>query len=516
LSDKLELLNISFVQRNAPASGPTSSDAWNDSMEEITNDLSRLSIEWTKLYELLSTIPYGDPDIAIDAFENGLDGRAFWVNSAATDADTDLTFWNAGQHRPVTVYEALQNLYLYIDGQLDSTINTIVDQASGLTTDQKERIGLNVFDNSLSSRSDSLDVYSSRAHYNIIQLAQDLYGSSYSLKNTGVKDLTYYSVKDMVDALLVLHNGSWNSDITLSHAGVTISPGSITASVVQNDSYSGTPSTLTNDLDQIRTTIKTLKGTTTWTAALPALYSGGTNTLKGLLDSVAGTAAGGKTVTNPWGYKYDNIEGLVAVLDAIGDFTGQVSHLDNSPTYLSTTYITNGDSLVTAAGKLDARVTIHADLLSNHATQLGALATFVGQDSIADNAPIYTSANIISQGDPLETAIGKLDGMVTTISGQLAAKNFLSLTDTPASYSDQASRLLRVRDFENGLEFAKVEVTGFGDVTSSGSITAMSGFISFADVEVVGSVNGLILESPDGTRWHVTVDNFGVLNTSAI
>jgi hypothetical protein len=37
-----------------------------------------------------------------------------------------------------------------------------------------------------------------------------------------------------------------------------------------------------------------------------------------------------------------------------------------------------------------------------------------------------------------------------------------------------------------------------------------------ADLETEGSGHGLILESPDGSRWRVTVDNYGVLSTASI
>ena len=40
--------------------------------------------------------------------------------------------------------------------------------------------------------------------------------------------------------------------------------------------------------------------------------------------------------------------------------------------------------------------------------------------------------------------------------------------------------------------------------------------VSGGDIEVQGSSNGLILKSPNGTRYRITVDNSGNLTTTAI
>lgn len=42
------------------------------------------------------------------------------------------------------------------------------------------------------------------------------------------------------------------------------------------------------------------------------------------------------------------------------------------------------------------------------------------------------------------------------------------------------------------------------------------GMVSEGDIEVLGSSNGLILESPDNTRWRVTIDNSGNLQTATV
>lgn len=36
------------------------------------------------------------------------------------------------------------------------------------------------------------------------------------------------------------------------------------------------------------------------------------------------------------------------------------------------------------------------------------------------------------------------------------------------------------------------------------------------DIEIQGSANGLILQSPNGTRYRITVDNAGALSTAVV
>jgi hypothetical protein len=40
--------------------------------------------------------------------------------------------------------------------------------------------------------------------------------------------------------------------------------------------------------------------------------------------------------------------------------------------------------------------------------------------------------------------------------------------------------------------------------------------VSGGDAEVTDSASGIILKSPDGTRWRVTISNLGILTTASI
>jgi hypothetical protein len=115
MATRLEQLTVSFVKRNAIQRGPTSSNAWNDTFDEISRDLLTLRQQWNNfLLPLTSVIPDGTEDASVNAFENGLDGRSIYVKSDATVSNT--TYYSAGNSRPKTIYEQFADIYNYVDG----------------------------------------------------------------------------------------------------------------------------------------------------------------------------------------------------------------------------------------------------------------------------------------------------------------------------------------------------------------------------------------------------------------
>jgi hypothetical protein len=123
-NNRLSELTISFVKRNARAKGPTSSESWNDSFDELSRDLNSIYNEWNNsLIPLLSLLPHNDLGLNIDAYTSGLDGRTLYVNAEAT-ADNAVNYYNAGQTRANTIYEQFQSVYSYIE----TKVNTVQDQ----------------------------------------------------------------------------------------------------------------------------------------------------------------------------------------------------------------------------------------------------------------------------------------------------------------------------------------------------------------------------------------------------
>ena len=83
-----------------------------------------------------------------------------------------------------------------------------------------------------------------------------------------------------------------------------------------------------------------------------------------------------------------------------------------------------------------------------------------------------------------------------------------------------ADQVLRI-EIDGGND-AYFSVTGSNDFyfrtnsTTALTINGSQNAIFAGDIEVENSANGLILESPDGTRYRVTVANGGTLSVAAV
>jgi len=139
---KISTLNISTIKRNARRRGPTSSEAWNDTFDELVSDLAGLYDQWNnRLKTLTNTLPDGSVDSLIDAFTDGLDGQTLYVKSDAAVSDT--TYYNSTSSRPNTLYEQMVALYAYVDdinttlsgtigGQVFSAANVSIADNAGV------------------------------------------------------------------------------------------------------------------------------------------------------------------------------------------------------------------------------------------------------------------------------------------------------------------------------------------------------------------------------------------------
>lgn len=508
--------DISLIRRPASYRGPRSSEDWTDTIDELIRDLVELSNQWNVgIIPLITTLPDGSDDSLVDAFANGIDGRTVYVDSSLTSSSSITTYWHATRERPKVIKEALEDIYTYIDTQITS-VQTDVAAASGpLTSEQKARIGSNIFDSAATSSATSLDGKSETNRLNVIQLAKDLYGSAYaSLDGDGNENLTNNSVRAMVDALLEAHGGNWDTDITLVHSGITLTQAWVTQSASYNDSYAGVPTNLQDDLNQIRTQIKTYGGGAAWTTAMPELYTGGADTLYELLNSTAGTAA--QSATNPWGYHYDDIDGLATVLDALRDFVGQDDHTDSTPGYGIPTYVDNGDTLESGIRKLDRALYSISGIFDDYAAFTGL---------------IDTPNNYISQSGQV-LRVGNLTGATVDSGIVFDDFTFINLEDTPDGYTGNSGQITRVNYDEDALEFTDPSFSGLVDtpyhyVGHSGQIVHINGTedeLDFAsahireddvletayDIEIIDSGMGLVMVDSGTNRWRLHADINGV------
>ena len=294
--------------RHTSTRGPMSAENWNDSLDELAADLTYLAKEMRKLQTLTNTLPNGVSNSTIDAFALGIDGRGIYVDSSL-ETGTTSTYWESGDSRPKTVEEAFNDIYTALNTAVRELEEEIISSYVAITAAQKTAIGDNIFDASLTSNATSLDGKSENNRLNTIQIARDVYGGAYTLDSDGAANLSY-SVKDMVDALLALHNGAWNSDIVVDHSGlsITLAQTSVLASSTYDDNFGGPPANLEEDLNELRTLVKEIKGTAAYTGEVSQLYAAGPVSLEDLMTGTSGE--GTKSPNNPWGYKFSDIDDL--------------------------------------------------------------------------------------------------------------------------------------------------------------------------------------------------------------
>jgi hypothetical protein len=115
------------MKRNARSRGPTSSEQQNDMVEEISADLTQLNLQWNeRLVPLLSTLPNGEEGNladAVDAFEDGLDGKTLFTDSDATSS-SQSDYFNSSADRPYTLKEQIADIYT----EIESAVENIQDQ----------------------------------------------------------------------------------------------------------------------------------------------------------------------------------------------------------------------------------------------------------------------------------------------------------------------------------------------------------------------------------------------------
>lgn len=141
---------------------------------------------------------------------------------------------------------------------------------------------------------------------------------------------------------------------------------------------------------------------------------------------MAGTHAGHTYVYNGTSWIHIN-SSSDDELGYIRTFIGKTGAGSETPTYSTNNYITDGDNLETAMGKLDAQVSTNAGDISTNATDIstlqgedGFIRTFIGKSASGSETPTYSSNNYITNGDNLETSIGKLDTQVSSNAGDIA------------------------------------------------------------------------------------------------
>lgn len=151
------------------------------------------------------------------------------------------------------------------------------------------------------------------------------------------------------------------------------------------------------------------------------------------------------------------------------------SFIDSSGSYVvGPTQITSG-SVVVGTNQLQT-----VGLQANNANADNVRHTSAGAFGVTTaGVPVKTRGNMTSSGGSVAMMVGNVSAL--TASGDKIV----------SFYNDQW-------------------------VTEKAYVNNSGGFYAKSDIEVSGSVSGLILSSPDGTRWRLTVNNSGVVSASSL
>lgn len=128
MADNLETIQIAFTKRNAKSRGRTSSEDFNDMIEELSHDLVAFNTQWNnRLVPLVSTIPDGTDDANVDALTNGLSGRHLYTDATAT-ATYNTTYYSTTNSRPKSILEQFIEVY----NQIQTVQNNLETQIAGV------------------------------------------------------------------------------------------------------------------------------------------------------------------------------------------------------------------------------------------------------------------------------------------------------------------------------------------------------------------------------------------------
>jgi hypothetical protein len=349
--------------------GAISSDDLNNFSTATNSSISSIASNYnTVVLPLLQALPHGEIDTRwsytaskglraeIDAFKYGIQGSTLFVFSDAASTVADGRYWHILESRPKTIAEAIEDLWVELSG-------VSVLESSGTTdlTDVWNAIGWEYYNG---TGGDTLYAKHQSQETKLSHLATDLYDSLTGGLGSAQLD---YSFAEHLDKLLKLHgvSGGWQTadpddmdhdDIEAgshTHDYTEVAPAGGFVITDQWATAFTQATTLEEEIKQLRQAVKLARGGTYWYTATTGPGSLGVESLSSHINHVgSGTAA----TSNPHALTYADI-GADALLNNIAGFIGMVDYTTSeTPTYSSTTYVANGDSLQTAVGKLDAAV----------------------------------------------------------------------------------------------------------------------------------------------------------------
>lgn len=429
-------ITLSLKKRAASERGISTSELFNDLVNEVSHDLINITRQWNSIaYPIFSSLPQGeldtrwDLDSTLNPVVNGLDGTQVFMDNDAAEITDDGRFFNTTLQRPLTLKEVSNNIQVQID-EINEAVQLIeVLGGEGLTEEQKGKIGLNIFNPFQASASDSIDGRSRRNEFNVTQIAKDFYGPAFTLDGDGDPNLAN-NLRDMVDALLEMHTGDWDTDIALQHqivdADVLAAAGILQTKIDHSASYVtlnrvGIVDHLEDDLNRIRYELGALRGNNVWDTDFSGIpYAGAPVSLQGHAASVG---TGVSSATNPHGLAAADI-GLSTPLAAIVAFTGMDNTTDTTPDYANNNFINTNDPLETAIGKLDAQLKLTDDENDAHRAITNGNPHGVDMDDFVANT-VIDRINLASNWISADRIMDGVLNIIPTLAQEAAWDNHL-------------------------------------------------------------------------------------------
>jgi len=240
---------------------------------------------------------------------------------------------------------------------------------------------------------------------------------------TGVDKWDTLSTSTYVDSQ-VTAGGSWREPVEAIEDTLTATPAAATNTIDGETIVTGMRVLFTNLTTPTDRNVWVATGTTgawTWTEDVQEETSGDT------IFVYNGSHAGQTWVYNgtDWIHTASTSDDELGFLRS---FIGKGAAGSESPSYASALVVTQNANLETAIGELDVVVDgnttdigTNAGAITNLQNEDGFIRTFVGKSAAGSETPTYTSNGYISNGDTLEAAIGKLDNQIGINVGNINA-----------------------------------------------------------------------------------------------
>jgi hypothetical protein len=192
--------------------------------------------------------------------------------------------------------------------------------------------------------------------------------------------------------------------------------------------------------------------------------------------------------------------------------TGSTTYTGMQGGRYATRIDSNGHTITGATG-----ASAYVEILAGHTSTITNAVGFYAEPINAEDGTITSAYSFYATNHKVDT------GTLTNSYG-LYLNQLTAATNNTQIYSDGGESYLLAGTASltpltlraAGSQTAPIQKWENSSSTTLTSIESDGKVLTTTDMEITGSSNGLILESPDSTRWRVTVDNSGNLTTTSL